>query len=150
MGRPALAIGGIALIGAGAAIAFGWPTPSIATVDDQLTAQIHTVRIDVASGDVTIRTGDVSTTMIRQRFNYRHGNRPGNAYQVNGDQLVLSTCGDNCSVDFDVIVPSATAVTGKATSGNINLTDTGPVDVRATSGDVNVSLRTPENVRADA
>jgi len=148
MGRSALAIGGIGLIGAGVAIGLGWWWPSSADAEARITEPIHTVRIDVPSSDVRIRTGDVSVTTVRQRFGYR-GTHPGDAFRVEADRLVLTGCGERCSADFDVTVPRGTAVTGQSTSGEIRLEDTGPIDVRATSGDVEITLREPEDVRAN-
>lgn len=152
MGRVALAVGGIALVGAGIAVGLGWWLPArvgtTTEVDRQVSQQIHTVRInDVGSGDVTIRTGPVATSTVHQKFHYE-GDRPGDAYRVDGDQLVLSDCGNNCSVDFDVIVPSGTTVTGKSASGDIRISDTGAVDVSATSGGIRISDAGP--VRASA
>ncbi|WP_027941422.1 DUF4097 family beta strand repeat-containing protein [Amycolatopsis taiwanensis] len=149
MGRPALAIGGIALIGAGIAVGFGWWNwnRTTAEVNREVSQQIRTVRFDVDSGDVMIQTGPVAATTIHQRFHYNRDAVPGDAFTVDGDELVLSDCGHNCSVDFEVTVPAGTAVTGELTSGDVRLRNTGPVDVSATSGDVDVSLRTAQDIR---
>lgn len=151
MGRVALAIGGVALIGAGIAVGLGWWSPGGAgtttEVDHQVSQRIHTVRIDdLSSGDVTIQTGPVTAATVHEKFHHG-GTTPGDAYRVDGDQLVLSACGHDCTVDFDVTVPSGTAVTGNRHSGTVRIRDTGPVDVSGTSGDVDVSLTTPEDVR---
>ncbi|HJQ44827.1 MAG TPA: DUF4097 family beta strand repeat-containing protein [Amycolatopsis sp.] len=167
MARPALAIGGIALIGVGVAIGFGWWSPSTSTVDRQVAQRIDTVTLDVGSGDVHLRAGDVGTTTIHQRFHY-NGSQPGDAFAVTGTRLELRGCGDNCTVDYDVVVPRGTIVTGEANSGDItaqglaatdvttrsgevHVTDAaGPVTVHANSGDISVALARPEDVQANA
>lgn len=167
MSRPALAIGGVALIGAGVAIGLGWWWPSSAEQDSLVESRIDTVRLDVDSGDVDIRVGDVATTTVHQEFRY-HGARPDNAFQVNGTELVLNRCEPDCSVDYEVVVPRGTAVTGEAQSGDITIegmaaTDVtvrsgdvrvldgaGSVKVQTRSGDITVNLATPQSVQADA
>ena len=167
MGRPALAIGGIALIGVGAAIGLGWWWPSTTTVDRQVAQRIDTVALDVGSGDVHIRAGDVGATTIRQRFHYS-GSGPGDAFEVSGTRLQLHGCGHDCTVDYDVVVPRGTTVTGGANSGDVTaqglaatdvttrsgevrvLDAAAPVTVHANSGDITVALALPADVRADA
>lgn len=171
MSRPALAIGGVALIGTGVAIGLGWSTgfgwPSSAEQDSLVESRIDTVRLDVDSGDVDIRVGDVATTTVHQEFRY-HGARPDDTFQVNGTELVLNRCEPDCSVDYDVVVPRGTAVTGEAKSGDITveglaatdvtvqsgdvrvLDGAGSVKVQTSSGDITVNLATPQSVHADA
>jgi hypothetical protein len=167
MGRPLLAIGGVALIGAGIAFGLGWTWwSSSATTSRQVTWPIDTVLLDTQSGDVQIRTGDVQTTTIRQHFRYR-GGQPGDAFRVSGGQLVLSGCGNDCTVDFEVVVPRGSAVSGHSTSGDVTIegaaaTDVtarsgdvrivdgaGPVKVQSNSGSVSVRLAGPQNVQVD-
>lgn len=105
MGRAALAIAGMALVGFGVAVGLGW-------------------------------------------WDYQGRSRPGDAFRVEGDQLVLAPCGGVCSTDYDVTVPRGTTVTGSTTSGLIRLQETGPVNVFATSGDIEVTLAEPQDVRA--
>lgn len=167
MGRPALAIGGLALIGAGVAIGFNWWSPSTAESDHQVAWSVSSVRLDVNSGDVRVTASDVTTTSVHERFHYRHG-RPDQAYRLDGAQLVLAGCGDDCTVDYEVVVPRGSTVSGSARSGDLQLggvvgTDvtsnsgdvrvteaTGPVKVHANSGDIEVSLASPQDVDADA
>jgi hypothetical protein len=147
-GRLALAVGGVALIGAGVMLGVGWWSPTSAESDARVTQQIRTVRIAVRSGEVTVRSGDVSGASVHQVFEYHRRSRPRDAYQATGDQLVLRDCGADCTADFEVVVPRGTAVVGEATSGAIRVDDTGPVDVRATSGTIDVVLRGPQDVHA--
>lgn len=156
MGRAALAIGGIALVGVGIAVGLGWwiPTGSqtiAKTIDRPVGQQIHEVQIDdVGSGNVAIRTGQGAA--VQQTFHYdRRGNSvPGDAFHIDGDRLVLTDCGVNCRVDFTVIVPPGTTVTGKLTSGDLTIRDTGAVDVTATSGNVEVFLASAQDVHVQA
>jgi Putative adhesin len=167
MGKPALAFGGIALIGAGIAVGLGWWWRESAETNAVLSQPIHSVRIDLDSGDVTIRAGNVEATSIRQHFSYRR-DRPGDTYRVSGDQLVLGECGSGCSVDYQIVVPLGTVVTGASKSGHIEVdgaagidvstksgevrvTDsTGPVKVETSSGNVDITLRTAQDVHARA
>lgn len=151
MGRAALAIAGMAFIVFGVAVGIGWRWPSHASANAEahLTQPVRTVRIDVPSSDVRIRTADGTTTTIREHFSYQGRSRPGDTFRVEGDQLVLSDCGGSCSTDYDVTVPRGTAVTGGTTSGGIQLENTGPVNVSSTSGDVEVTLVDPQDIRAD-
>ncbi|NKQ55858.1 DUF4097 domain-containing protein [Amycolatopsis sp. K13G38] len=168
MARPVLAIGGVALIGVGAAIGFGWWSPASSSILDSRVGQaITSVRLDVDSSDVRIHAGDVGGTTVHQSFRYRHGT-PGDAFQVTGNQLVLAGCGGGCSVDYDVVVPRGTTVSGDGNSGEIRLQglaatnvtarsgdvtvldSTGPVNVRADSGRIQVRLSSPQDVTAEA
>lgn len=167
MGRPALAIGGVALIGAGVAVAAGWWWPTTAEENHQVDQRIESVRLDADAGDIRITAGDVTTASVHERFHYS-GSRPDPAYQVEGDQLVLADCGHDCTVDYEVVVPRGTSVTGSAKSGDVDLeglavTDVtsnsgelrvreavGPVKAHGNSGDITVELATPQDVQAAA
>jgi DUF4097 and DUF4098 domain-containing protein YvlB len=167
MSRPALAIGGLALIGAGLAIGLNWWWPNTAEADHQVAQPVTGVRLDVNSGDVRITASDVTTTSVHERFHYS-GSRPDHAYQLEGAQLVLAGCGHDCTVDYEVVVPRGTTVNGSAKSGDVVLdgvvgtdvtsnsgevrvTDAaGPVKVHANSGDIEIGLASPQDVHADA
>jgi hypothetical protein len=148
MARPALALGGIVLIGVGVALAFGWWSSSTAEADAQMAAPIRSVRLEGRSGDVAVRAGDVPVTTVHQRFRYR-GSRPGDAYAVEGDRLVLRECGWNCTVDYEVIVPRAATVSGHVGSGDIILDGVAAADVSVNSGDMTIR-EVPGTVRAQA
>ncbi|WP_199429218.1 DUF4097 family beta strand repeat-containing protein [Qaidamihabitans albus] len=138
MGRAGLAIGGVALIVVGGAIGFGWLWPSTAEATATMESEIRDVEIDNGSGYVTVRAEDVERATVRQVFRYRW-DRPGDAYSVDGDTLVLGGCGGFCSVDYELVVPRGTEVGGENGSGDITLTGVGAVDVHAGSGDVRVT-----------
>ncbi|MCU1681691.1 MAG: hypothetical protein JWQ81_2430 [Amycolatopsis sp.] len=150
MGRPLLAIGGIALIGVGVAVAIGFFSTSTAQADGRAGGAVHGVRIDQDSGNVRVRVGNVETATIHETFHYTFS-RPGDSFRLDGDQLVLGDCGSNCSVDYDVVVPNGTAVTGKTASGDIDLEGVASADVAASSGAVRVlNVAGPVNVQASS
>lgn len=139
MARTGRAIAGIALIGAGAAVATGWWWPSTAEAEAEVTDVVRAVEIDNDSGNVTIRAAEVERTSIRMQFDYQWGKPEAeDGYQMEGDKLVLVGCGWNCDVDYEVVVPRGTAVTGDADAGNIELYGVASADVRADAGNITV------------
>lgn len=90
-------------------------------------------------GNVTIRAADVERTSIHLRFDYQWSKPEAeDGYRMEGDTLVLDGCGWNCDVDYEVVVPRGTAVTGDADAGNIELDGVASADVRADAGNVEV------------
>lgn len=148
MSRTGRAAAGVALIGAAVAVGLGWWWPSTADADDVVRERISAVELDTDSGNVTIRTGDVDTTRVQQRFDYTWG-EPDAAFSVEDGRLRLADCGWTCSVDYDVVVPRGTSVSGKVDSGNIELEGVTGADVETDSG--NIELRDVDgDVKADA
>jgi hypothetical protein len=149
MARPLLAIGGIALIGVGVLTGLGWWWPSDAEATAELTQSIKSVRVDNDGGAVKIRTGS-GPTKVHQEFSYRW-NKPGDAYRVEGDTLVLAGCGTSCEVRYDVIVPAGIPVTGRIDSGAMEIAGVSTVDITVDSGHVEVSdVAGPVKVKADS
>lgn len=138
MARNGLAVGGVALIGLGAAIGLGWWWPSTAQATGRVGEPVRTVEIANDSGDVAVRAADVDRTTVRQRFSYSWG-EPERGYHYSGGTLVLDGCGSWCSVDYEVTVPRGTRVTGSVDSGELRLRGVATVDVDADSGDVSIS-----------
>lgn len=148
MSRTARAIAGIALIGIALGIGFGWFWPSTATASTDVTERVDAVEIDNDAGDVSVRVGDVTRTTVKQRFEYRFG-KPDDAFDLDGDTLVLGDCGWNCTVDYEVILPSAVPVTGQLDSGDLTLDGVAGAEVEVDSG--NITLREIAGpVQADA
>ncbi|MFK0249418.1 DUF4097 family beta strand repeat-containing protein [Amycolatopsis azurea] len=137
MARPLLAFGGIALIGVGVLTGLGWWWPSDAEATSELTQQIKSVRVDNEDGAVKIRTGS-GPVKVHQAFEYRW-NKPGDAYRVEGDTLVLAGCGTSCEVAYDVTVPAGLPVSGKVDSGAVEIAGMSTVDITVDSGRVEVS-----------
>lgn len=139
MSRTAKIIAGLVLIGVAVGIATGWIWSSTASATEQVGEKITAVEIDNDSGNVAIRADDVSTTQVRQKFSYRFGKPDNQAFQVDDGTLKLDGCGWWCSVDYEVVVPEGTTVTGKVDSGNVTLTGVAVGEVKADSG--NIDLR---------
>lgn len=136
------------------------------TYDDTEKAKITEIVVTGSGGDVLIRTAAVAETSIKRVI--RRSSNPDASYQLSGSTLTIDTsCGHNCSVQYEIVAPAGVAVRGELGSGDISLdgvgaTDvgvrsgdlvinnaTGPVQASATSGDVTVTGSTAA-VRADA
>jgi hypothetical protein len=137
MARAGLAIGGIALIGAGAALAFGWWMPNTAQAQATVSEPVRHIVLDTDSGGVDLRVGAVAETTVHQRFSYRWG-EPEDAFELSGDTLTLRDCGSWCSVDFEVVVPRGTTVSGQVDSGDVALAGVAGVDVDMDSGNLEI------------
>lgn len=150
MNRTAKAIGGIVLIGVAVGIASGWIWSSTATAQATIGEPIDAVEIDNDSGDVSVHVGDVTRTVVKQRFSYRF-DRPGDAFDVDNGVLKLDDCGWWCSVDYEVVVPEGTKVTGKIDSGNLSLVGVAGAEVEADSGTIELrDIAGPVIVDADS
>ncbi|MEV4143148.1 DUF4097 family beta strand repeat-containing protein [Amycolatopsis sp. NPDC049691] len=134
MARPLLALGGIVLIGVGLATAFGWGWGSDFENSKTLSETIRSVKLEGDSGSVKIRTGTGPST-VHEKVNYHWRSKPGDTfYRVDGDQLVLTDCGNNCSVDFEIVVPAGVPVSGRLDSGALDVAGVASVDVQSDSG----------------
>ena len=105
-------------------------TPAVAGPVDR-------VQLDVGSGDVRV-TVDPAVTQpaLTRRVAYR-GRRPGDTTSLAAGTLSLRHCDvDDCSVGYELRLPSAAPISGDTGSGDLALTGVGPVDVRAGSGTV--------------
>ncbi|CAM4239850.1 DUF4097 domain-containing protein [Kibdelosporangium persicum] len=101
-----------------------------------ITQQVASVRIDNGSGAVRIRAG--ATASVRRTVYYRD-DKPGQTHRVDGDTLVLEDCEQrNCSIDYEVTLPTAAKVMGEVGSGEVEVVGMAEVGVRAGSGDVRV------------
>lgn len=96
---------------------------------------VRMVRIDNDAGNISIRAADVERTEIHQRFEYSWSKpEADDGYEMDGDTLVLDGCGWNCEVDYEVVVPRGTRVTGDADAGNIELDGVASGDVVVRAG----------------
>lgn len=122
--------------------------------DDRVVAEkFASVRVRTHSGDVTIRSQQgLTETKIHRRVEHKKNNKPETLFhRVEGDALVLEDCGDDCTVNYDVLVPSAdVSVLGDVASGNVRIegvarveykTGSGSIVVRDVKGDVRVIAR---------
>ncbi|WP_089021943.1 DUF4097 family beta strand repeat-containing protein [Micromonospora coriariae] len=109
--------------------------------DDTETVKITAIRVQGGSGDVVVRgTGPAGQARIKRVVRYQ-GGEPDNArYEIEGSELVLDTdCGSQCSISYEVTVPEGVAVQGETSSGNVELSRVGTVELQVSSGDVRIS-----------
>ncbi|MGW4059127.1 DUF4097 family beta strand repeat-containing protein [Amycolatopsis sp. NPDC004747] len=138
MARPLLALGGIVLIGVGLVTAFGWGWGADFEDTGTVSQPIRSVKLEADSGAVKIRKGS-GPVKVHQEVGYHWRSKPdGPFYRVDGDQLVLGSCGTNCSVDFEVAVPDGVPVTGNLDSGGLDVAGMSTVDVSVDSGHARV------------
>lgn len=104
-----------------------------------LSDQVTEVRIQNGSGNVTVRGGDgAAGTEIRRRVTYPKGrDKPGDvSHRLEGSTLVLDGCGSQCTVDYEVVLPSEDVrITGENSSGDVHLERVASVDLHVGSGD---------------
>ncbi|MDG4805666.1 DUF4097 family beta strand repeat-containing protein [Micromonospora sp. WMMD1120] len=109
--------------------------------DNTEAVRITTVRVSGGAGDVVIRgTGPASEARIKRVVRYQ-GSEPDDArYEIKGSELLLDTdCGSRCAISYEVTVPEGVTVRGETSSGNVELSRVGAVDLQVSSGDVRVS-----------
>jgi len=117
--RRGRAVAGLMMIGLAVVIFTGWSpwawtSPwSVEEQREELAAGIAAVRMDVGSGDVMIRTGDRTRTSVTAHMRTGWWRNGGPAYRRDGDTLVLTGC-RGCSVDYELVVPRGTAVSGSS------------------------------------
>ncbi|MFI6239369.1 DUF4097 family beta strand repeat-containing protein [Micromonospora sp. NPDC050795] len=109
--------------------------------DNTEAARITTVRVSGGSGDVVIRgTGAASEVRIKRVVRYQGGEPDNTRYEIKDSELVLDTdCGSRCSISYEVTVPEGVAVKGETSSGNVELSRVGTVELQVSSGDVRIS-----------
>jgi hypothetical protein len=110
--------------------------------DDHVVAKKFTsvrVRSDNESGDVTIRYQQgLTETKIHRRVEHQRDNKPsGVAHRVEGNALVLDGCGRDCSINYEVLVPSPDiSVVGDIGSGDTIFEGLASVEFKTGSGRV--------------
>ena len=101
-------------------------------------AAITEITLIPGSGDVTIRTGDISTVQVNAKVHYR-GEAPDVVHRVDGTTLILYVdCGRRCSASFDVLAPTGVAVRGENGAGDVSLTGVSTVDLTLGSGSISI------------
>ncbi|GAA1268557.1 DUF4097 family beta strand repeat-containing protein [Saccharothrix xinjiangensis] len=107
-----------------------------------VTQSITEVRLRNGSGEVVVRSGTGATsTDVRRRLQYpKNAERPsGASHRVEGTTLVLDGCGDRCTVDYEVVVPSADVrVVGENDSGDVRFEGVASVEVEVGSGNAEI------------
>ncbi|MBZ4322784.1 DUF4097 family beta strand repeat-containing protein [Streptomyces huiliensis] len=118
--------------------------------DAKVSQRVSAVRIDGNSGSITLHgKPGTTTTEIHRTVRYRDDRPDGPTHRVENGVLVLADCGNDCTVDYEVTVPAGIPVSGKITSGAVDLTSVGAVQVKATSGAVDLSdITGPVDIKA--
>lgn len=109
--------------------------------DDNVVADKFTsVRVRAGSGDVAIRyVQGLTETKIHRRVEHAKDNKPtGVAHRIEGSTLVLDDCGNNCSINYEIQVPSADITVQSLDSGSGNAVFEGlaAIDYKVGSGNV--------------
>ncbi|WP_112276580.1 DUF4097 family beta strand repeat-containing protein [Lentzea terrae] len=108
--------------------------------DDHVVAEKYTsVRVRAGSGNVAIRhVQGITETKIHRRVEHGRDNRPtGVAHRIEGSTLVLDDCGNECSINYQIQVPSADIKVESldAGSGNAEFEGLAAIDYKIGSGD---------------
>lgn len=141
--RAGRAVAGVAMIGLAAVIWTGASPMSLGSPwsteeqRDELAAGVTAVRVEVGSGDVLIRTGDRERTSVTADVRDWRWDSDEPVYHRDGDTLVLTGC-DGCSVDYTIVVPRGSAVTGETGSGDVVLQGIRSADLETGSGEISV------------
>lgn len=107
------------------------------TYNDTEKSKVTGIVLDGHSGDVVVITGTSPATKITRII--RNSTDPKMSYQLVGAALHLSDdCGGNCSVSYQIEAPAGVTVTGRLSSGDVQLTGVGATDLAVTSGDVRI------------
>ena len=102
--------------------------------DEKITA----VRIDSRTGgDVTLHGGkDNSDVTVRRSVEYHGGKPKGDSHRIEDGVLVLTGCGNDCTVNYTVHLPADLPVSGETSHGALRMSQVGDVDVHTRSGGV--------------
>ncbi|MFD8498434.1 hypothetical protein [Amycolatopsis sp. NPDC059657] len=106
-------------------------------IDDggPITEPVTSVRFDVPVGDVHVRVEDGAPVSVRRQITFKVS-RPKQTYRVENGTLVLSGCGENCGIVYDVVLPRELAITGVTGTGHVQIDRAVNVDVRSDVGDI--------------
>ncbi|TDQ05315.1 DUF4097 family beta strand repeat-containing protein [Labedaea rhizosphaerae] len=130
----AIAVAGV--LGGGALLlsACGLTLQSHQYEDDAPVAQQFTkVQVNGAD-DVRIRVGTSSS--VHRKVHYAENDPGKNTWRVEGSTLVLENCNHaDCSIDYDLVVPAGTTVTGETGSGDIDVDGVAQLNFQTRSGD---------------
>jgi len=108
--------------------------------DASVSEKITSVRLENGPGGVTVRGKDnLDEVKLHREVEY-HGDKPaGPTHEVDGGVLKLGGCGDECEVRYTVDVPAGIPVTGETSSGELNMSKLGKVQVTTGSGGISLN-----------
>lgn len=126
----------MAAVGVTALSACGMAFASTFEDDTALKGGITAVELDdIGSGQVTVR-GGASKASLHREIRYRGDKPDGQTHRIDNGMLKLRSCGSRCSVHYTVDVPAGLPVSGGTSSGAIELSRVGEVDVSTESGSI--------------
>lgn len=100
---------------------------------------IASVRAQSGSGNVSVRWVDGATeTKIHRKVQHPRNRKPeGDSHRMEGNVLVLDDCGNDCSVDYEVAVPTKDVkVLGDMGSGDVTIEGVASLQLNTGSGNV--------------
>ncbi|SDS03280.1 DUF4097 family beta strand repeat-containing protein [Microterricola viridarii] len=105
-----------------------------------LTDSVSTIHFEASSGSISVH-GVAGATDIRieREINYWGNKREfGATYEVGSGELLLSGCGNRCSIDYTVELPIGVDVSGVTENGSIELEGVNDVDVATSNGRISL------------
>ncbi|MCA1703436.1 MAG: DUF4097 domain-containing protein [Actinobacteria bacterium] len=136
--RWGAAVAGAALIGVAVLLITGWVPWASKSAEQHAEIDAAVVRLDLGSGDVTVRRGGVERISLLAQARSWWG-APGQGWRRDGDAVVLGDCGWLCTVNYELVVPPKTRVVGTTESGSVTVDGAETVDVEVNSGSIDVS-----------
>ena len=110
------------------------------TYSDTESVAITQISVEPGSGDVVVRTGDISSVQIGRVVRYRGAEPRQRTFRIEGTRLFIDTdCGRQCGVSYDIVAPRGVSLDGENGSGDVRLTELAGVDINVGSGDIEVS-----------
>ncbi|MDR7302095.1 DUF4097 family beta strand repeat-containing protein [Haloactinomyces albus] len=140
MARTGLAVGGVLLILAGISV-LTWGGSDSAEVRTTALGDIRGIEIDSGSGSVDVRYEPGAEAVVQQREHRWWGgwwaddSKPNHSV-ADGELLLDTHCGWNCTVDYVVTLPKRVPVTGELGSGSLGIAGMSSVDVEVGAGSV--------------
>lgn len=139
MVRAGLAVGGVALLLAGASV-LTWGGFDDAEARTTALGDIRGIEIGDGSGSVDVRYEPGVRAEVEQRQDRWWAGwspTPEARHSVRDGELFLDTdCGFRCSVDYVVTLPKRVAVTGELGSGSLDIAGMSSVEVDVGSGSI--------------
>ena len=146
----AVAVAGV--LGAGALLLSGCGiTLNGHEYQDDAPVPQHFSKVQVnGADDVRIRIGASAT--VHRKVHYAENDPGKNTWSVRNDTLVLENCNHaDCSIDYDLVVPEGTTVTGETGSGDIDVDGVAQINFQTHSGDAVVrNVKGAVNVAANS
>jgi len=107
------------------------------TYDDTEKVKVSEIVLAGGGGNLTVTTAAIPDTRIKRIVRTDGSADPQASYRLVGTVLTLDTsCGERCTVSYEIQAPAGVAVRGRLGSGNITLSDIATADVTVESGDV--------------